>query len=204
MDSAFFSDQIIAALDEQKIEFSVTVPFERFVELKSMMQGRKRWRRVDSEASYFESRWKPKKWDRRFRFVFVRSEVKRQQKGPVQLDLFIPYESGYDFKVVVTNKRLKVKALVAFHDGRGSQEGVFGELKSQCQMGYVPVRTLIGNQLYLLAGLFAHNLTRELQMAARPPSRTTTSKRAALWVFEKIDTFRKTLIQRAGRLTARG
>ena len=201
MDSAFFSDQIIAALDEQGVEFSVTVPFERFVELKSMMETRKRWRRVDSEASYFESRWKPKKWDRRFRFVFVRSEVKRRQKGPVQLNLFIPYESGYDFKVVVTNKKLKAKALVAFHDGRGSQEGVFGELKSQCQMGYVPVRTLIGNQLYLLAGLFAHNLIRELQMAASPPSRTTTPKRAALWVFEKIDTFRKTLIQRAGRLT---
>lgn len=202
MDSAFFSDQIIAALDEQRIEFSVTVPFERFVELKGMIQGRKRWRRVDSEVTYFESRWKPKKWDQRFRFLFIRSEVKRRQdKGPVQLDLFIPYESGYDFKVVVTNKKLKAKALVAFHDGRGSQEGVFGELKSQCQMGYVPVRTLIGNQIYLLAGLFAHNLIRELQMAASPPSRTTTPKRATLWVFEKLDTFRKTLIQRAGRLT---
>ena len=68
-------------------------------------------------------------------------------------------------------------------------------------MGYVPVRTLIGNQLYLLAGLFAHNLTRQLQMATSSKSRSTTSKRAALWVFEKLDTLRKTLLQRAGRLT---
>ena len=91
--------------------------------------------------------------------------------------------------------------MLAFHDRRGSQEGIFGELKSQCQMGYVPVRTLVGNQIYLLAGLFAHNLTRELQMMALPQSRHTTAQRAALWVFEKLDTLRGTLIRRAGRLT---
>ncbi len=82
---------------------------------------------------------------------------------------------------------LKAKALVAYHDGRGSQEGIFSELKSQCHMGYVPVRTLIGNQLYLLAALFAHNLIRELQMMTSPRSRRTTPQRAALWVFEKLD-----------------
>lgn len=201
MDSAFFSDEIIAALDKQGIELSVTVPFERFAELKGMIEGRRRWRRVNGEVSYFETRWKPKSWDEHFRFVLVRSEVRRQYKGPVQLELFIPYDYGYDFKVIVTNKKLKAKALVAYHDGRGSQEGIFSELKSQCHMGYVPVRTLIGNQLYLLAALFAHNLTRELQMMTSPRSRRTTPQRAALWVFEKLDTLRKTLIQRAGRLT---
>ena len=201
MDSAFFSDQIVTALDERGIEFTVSVPFERFAELKRRIEGRRRWRRLNAEVSYFETRWKPKKWNERFRFVFVRSEVKRQYKEPVQLDLFIPHVFGYDFKVIVSNKQVKTRALVAFHDGRGSQEGIFSELKSQCHMGYVPVRTLIGNQLYLLAGLFAHNLTRQLQMATSSKSRSTTSKRAALWVFEKLDTLRKTLLQRAGRLT---
>ena len=32
-------------------------------------------------------------------------------------------------------------------------------------------------------------------------SRGTTDNRAALWVFERVDTVRKTLLQRAGRLT---
>jgi hypothetical protein len=68
-------------------------------------------------------------------------------------------------------------------------------------MGYVPVRTWVGNQLYLLAGLFAHNLTRELQMATAPQSRHTTEKRAALWIFERLETVRMTLIRRAGRFT---
>ena len=201
MDSAFFSDEIVSALEAWRIEFTVSVPFERFAELKGMIEGRRRWRRLNHGVSFFETAWKPKAWDEHFRFVFVRTRTKRQHKGPVQLDLFIPYEYGHDFKVIVTNKTQKVKTVVAFHEGRGSQEGIFSELKSQCQMGHIPVRTRIGNQLYLLAALFAHNLTRELQMAVAEPSRPTTPKRAALWVFEELATLRNTLLRRAGRLT---
>lgn len=201
MDSAFFSDEIIMALEHEKIDFTVSVPFERFVELKGKIEGRKRWSRLTSDVSYFEEEWKPKAWSCRFRFLFIRTRTKRQQKGPIQLDLFVPYEYGYDFKVIVTNKRLAPKAVLSFHEGRGSQEGVFGELKTHCQMGYVPVRKCLGNQVYLLAGLMAHNLLRELQMMTSSPSRHTTRKRAALWAFEQLHTFRAGLIQRAGRLT---
>lgn len=201
MDSAFFSDEIVMALEEQHIEFSVSVPFERFVELKGKIEGRKRWQRINGEVSYFEEPWKPKSWNRRFRFLFIRTRAKRQHKGPIQLDLFVPYEYGYDFKVIVTNKTISPRKVVVFHEGRGSQEGIFGELKSDCQMGYVPVRKCLGNQLYLLAGLLAHNVLRELQMMTSPPSRGTTEKRAPLWVFEELHTFRSGLIQRAGRFT---
>jgi hypothetical protein len=201
MDSAFFSDEIIVALDDARIEFTVSVPFERFVELKGKIEARRRWQRLGVEVSYFQEQWKPKVWDRRFRFLFVRTLAKRQQKGPIQLDLFLPYEYGYDFKVVVTNKPISPKKVLAFHEGRGSQEGIFGELKSHCQMGYVPVRKWLGNQTYLLAGLLAHNLLRELQMMTSAPSRRTTEKRTPLWAFERLNTFRAGLIQRAGRLT---
>jgi hypothetical protein len=201
MDSAFFSDEIVMALEETGIEFSVSVPFERFAELKGKIQRRKRWRRLGGGVAYFEEQWKPKVWKRRFRFLFIRTRAKRQQKGPIQLDLFLPYEYGYDFKVVVTNKTLSPKRVLAFHEGRGAQEGIFGELKSHCQMGYVPVRKCLGNQTYLLAGLFAHNLLRELQMTTTAASRRTTAKRTPLWPFEQLHTFRSRLIQRAGRLT---
>jgi len=48
MDSAFFSDAIVSALDEKSIEFTVSVPFERFVELKKRIEGRARWRALDA------------------------------------------------------------------------------------------------------------------------------------------------------------
>lgn len=201
MDSAFFSDQIVSALQAAGIAFTISVPFERFVELKAMIEGRRRWESIGVDVACFEADWKPKVWDRRFRFLFIRTCAQRQHKEPVQLDLFVPHEYGYDFKVIVTNQTLQPARVVAFHEGRGSQEGILGQLKSNCQMGYVPVRTRAGNQLYLLAGLFAHNLTRELQMATTPRCRTTTPNRAALWAFEKLDTLRTTLLHRAGRFT---
>jgi len=201
LDSAFFSAEIVGMLDDAGVDFTLSVPFERFAELKAMIQGRLRWRRFNAALSFFETPWKPKKWKSRYRFLFIRERVVRQQKDPIQLDLFIPYQLGYDFKVIVTNKRARMKKVLAFHNGRGAQEGIFGELKSHCQMEYVPVRTRVGNEIFLFSAVLAHNLTRELQMAAHPPQRVTTEKRAPLWIFQQLNTLRRNLIQRAGRLT---
>jgi len=200
MDGAFFSDAIVSALDKAQVEYTVSVPFERFTELKGMIEGRCYWYHLDQRHDYFETDWKPKSWHRRHRFVFVRQEVKVQHKQTLQLDLFIPYEYGYAFKVVLTNKSLTAAKVVAFHNGRGSQEGIFAELKSQSQMDYVPTRTWGGNKVYMLCSVMTHNLLRELQMMTRAPSRSTRAKRPALWNFEQLDTFRRRLIQRAGRL----
>lgn len=200
MDSAFFSEAIIEALDAAGVEFTASVPFARFTALKGMLESRRRWRRIDDELSYFESQWKPNCWHQRFRFLFIRKRARRQRPEPVQLDLFTPHEYGYDFKVIVTNKALSAGKVVAFHQGRGAQEGVFGELKHHCHMDHIPVTTRVGNQLYLLAAILAHNLAREMQMRSHPPQRATTSKRTALWAFQQLDTLRRNIIQRAGRL----
>jgi hypothetical protein len=200
MDGAFFSDTIVSALDRVNIEYTISVPFERFAQLKAMIEDRRCWYALDPQQDYFESRWKPKAWDKRHRFVFVRQRVKVQYKEPVQLDLFIPYEYGYAFKVVLTNKTLTAAKVVAFHNGRGSQEGIFAELKSQNALSYVPTRTWRGNQVYLLSAVMAHNLSRELQMITQPPVRSTQDKRPALWPFEQLNTLRQRIIQRAGRL----
>lgn len=201
MDSAFFSDQIVGALQGEKIEFTISVPFERFSELKQMLQGRRRWKFFSSEFSYFDTPWKPKSWDSRFRFLFIRRVVKKQSKEPVQLDLFVPHEYGYAFKVIVTNKQTTMKKVMYFHNGRGSQENTFSELKSQCNLDYVAVRRLHGNHLYMLSAVLTHNLFRELHMMTHERDRGTTEKRAALWEFTEANTLRRTLLQRAGRLT---
>lgn len=201
MDSAFFSDAVVESLAKEKVvQFTVSVPFERFPVLKDIIEQRRRWRCLDDELSYFETSWKPKCWPKRYRFLFIRKRVRRQNKAPLQLNLFTPHEEGYDFKVIVTNKRVGAKHVIAFHEGRGAQEGIFAELKSHCHMDYVPVTTLTGNQTYLLAGLLAHNLSRELQMTTYLPQRSTTAKRTPLWAFEKLGTLQRKLIQRAGRL----
>jgi hypothetical protein len=201
MDSAFFSDEIISALQEQGVEFTLSVPFERFVELKGIIEARRAWWPLGVDRWGFQLWWKPKAWNHSFRFVFVRTRVKKQYKEPIQLDLFVPHQFGYEFKVIVSNKPLSIAKVVAYHEGRGSQEGIFAELKTHCQAGYVPVKTYHGNQMYLLAGILAHNLMRELQMLTTPRCRGTTEKRTALWAFERLDTLRDSLFRRAGRIT---
>ena len=114
---------------------TVSVPFERFTPLKGQIEQRCRWYALDTACDYFESHWKPKSWGRRHRFIFVRQRAKIQHKGPLQLDLFVPHEYGYTFKVVLTNKGLSAASAVALHNGRGSQEGIFGELKSHSPAG---------------------------------------------------------------------
>jgi len=200
IDSAFFNETITNTLHGVGVAFTISVPFERFAELKTMIEGRKRWRTLDEGLSYFETQWKPKSWSSRYRFLFIRKRVLRQNKAPIQLDLFIPREHDYDYKVIVTNKTVGPATVVAFHEGRGSQEGIFAELKTGCQMDYIPVTTEVGNQLYRSAAILAHNLTRELQMKVEPRQRRTTPKRAALWPFSELETLRRTVLQRAGRI----
>jgi hypothetical protein len=201
LDSAFFSDGIVSQLAALGVEFSLSVPFERFVELKQLIEARRRWQQVDSETQAFELHWKPKCWQRRYRLVVLKTRRAERAKGPLQLDLFVPVDFEHDFTVVVTNKQLSARRIVRFHHGRGAQEGVFAELKSQGHLDYIPARTLAANQTYMLAALLAYNLHRELQMVAHPPQRVTTEKRIALWPFQQLSTLRGTLLQRAGRFT---
>ena len=201
MDSAFFGHEILFALDDLGVEFTASVPFERLVALKGIIENRKRWRRVDDRWSYFEMSWKPKSWDRSMRFVFLRQRAALQRKEPLQLDLFAPRDHTYQYTVIVTNKTMGAHQVARFHHGRGSQEGIFADGKSSAQLDYLPVRSLHGNQLYTLAAMMAHNLGREIQMEAYERDRGTTQKRAPLWQFESLRRLRHRLIQRAGRLT---
>jgi len=200
-DSAFFSDKTVRLLDAQRVFFTITVPFERFAEVKDMIQDRKRWRRIDDRWSYFELDWSPACWDKRFRMIAIRQKVNIQQKTPIQLDLFAPHEQGYQFKLIATNKKESAKAVLQFHNGRGAQENVFGEVKDQCNMDYVPVRKLAGNQMYLMASVLSHNLFRRLQIETMDQRLKTSAKRSPLHVFEEAATIRLHIIHRAGRLT---
>ena len=200
MDSAFFSDAMVCMLESQKIEYTISVPFERLLSLKTRVEKRRKWLHLDEYCDFFEVQWKPKSWKRKRRFITVRQATKIQHKTPVQLDLFTPYDYSWEYKVVLTNKKLTTPKLISYHNGRGSQEAIFAELKSCNQMDYVPTRTWTGNQVYMLSAVMAHNLSKELQMQTSEPNRSTQQKRPTLWNFKKLGTIRKEIIQRAGRI----
>jgi hypothetical protein len=200
VDSAFFDERILSFFAEHGVEFSASLPFERFPELKRTIERRRRWRRIDETWSYLH--WKPKSWSASFRVLVFRKRSLVQRKGPLQLDLFEPRDYQFEYKAVVSNKQTHARSVLRYHNGRGSQEGVLGEAKQYAQLEFIPCRRLVPNQLVLLASLLAHNLGRELQMVTKPRVRGTTAKRQTLWDFQTLDTLRQRLVQRAGRLTS--
>lgn len=201
IDSAFFSKKIMAIFDTNNVKFTASVPFERFLELKDKIEQRKRWRVIDREWSYFETNWKPKSWDTTYRFIFTRRKARKQYKGPLQLHLFEPRDFNFDYKVIVTNKTESTKAVVLFHNGRGSQEGIFGNAKDDSGLNVIPTRRLAGNQVFTICAMMAHNLSREIQMLSASCRLRAQPKRPAAWSFKTLETLRHRIIQRAGRLT---
>jgi hypothetical protein len=201
IDSAFFSEKILSILDGNNVKFTASVPFERFPQLKDMIEHRKRWRSIDGDWSYFETNWKPKSWDSPYRFIFTRKKNRKQYKGPLQLHFFEPRDFNFQYKVIVTNKTEKAKTTVLFHNGRGSQEVIFGDAKEGCGLNVIPTRRLAGNQVFTLCSMMAHNLSKEIQMLAAPAGLRAQPKRPAAWNFITLDTLRHRIIQRAGRLT---
>jgi hypothetical protein len=58
-DPAFFSDEIVGFLGRAGVEFTISVPFERFPQLKELIESRRCWRLLDGEWDYFETSWAP-------------------------------------------------------------------------------------------------------------------------------------------------
>jgi hypothetical protein len=105
------------------------VPFERFVLLKERIEKRILWWEVPGSEGgrhYFENRWKPQSWAKRSRFIFIRNSVARQNKEPIQLDLFEPVQQGHEFKVIVTNKITGAGKVARFHEGRAIRRRSMG------------------------------------------------------------------------------
>lgn len=200
-DAAHFSENTCFWLHNNGIEFSISVPFHCFTELKTMITNQTKWKRINQTWACFETQWKPKRWIQPLRFLFYRQQKLKPRQGPIQLDLYIPQHPCFEYKVVVTNKNTSPRNILLFHNGRGYQEGILGELKSQMQMGYLPTRRLLANKIFTVAAVLAHNLNRELHMTAHPPSRSSSQTRSPRWTFLQAQTVRHLFVQRAGYLT---
>lgn len=200
IDSAFFQNELLAGLAAIGVEFTCSVPFQRFPPLKKIVSEMVNWRRINKTWSYAECAWKPKSWEDGHRMLLFRKRRTKQRKGPLQLDLFEPREYEFEYKVVVTNKLGVPATVLHFHNGRGAQEKLIGDCKQHAALDVVATRTSGGNQLFSLAGILAHNLTRELQMRAFRPTRGTLLKRPAIWVFESLHSIRHRIFLRPGRI----
>jgi hypothetical protein len=192
----------LETLDDEGVAFTTGLHFTRSPAIKESVEARRRWHRLDTEADYFElpTHLRPNTWSRPFRIIVVRQQVVRCKPGPIQLDLFEPVSSDYRYKAIVTNRSERAATVVAFHEGRGEQEGLIGELKRDCGVDVIPAKRLLSNQIHLLASLIAHNIGRELQIATDPRPARNTIHRSALWFCHELSTLRRQLLWQPARL----
>lgn len=54
MDGAFFSEAIISALDELRVQYTISIPFKRNSSIKGYIEERRRWRSMRGNDSYLE------------------------------------------------------------------------------------------------------------------------------------------------------
>jgi len=203
MDSAFYCEGLVYLLLDMGAEFSISVPFEKFPGLKEQIEGITQWSRENNGCSFAELSWKPKSWSEHpVRFIVQRKRQKKQIKGPLQLDLFEPRDFEFTYSVLVSNKKGHCRLVAGFHQGRGSQESIFGELKTQLQMDYIPSKRLIVNRLFMAAAVLAHNLLHEWQMQWKPRrAKRDNRTRAPHWEFLSAYTIRDRYLRRAARIT---
>ena len=165
IDSAFFNQAIVGRLHSLGAKFT-----KRFAGLKEMVEGRRRWRPMAGGLGYFETRWMPKS-NTRYRFIFIRRPMPEQSSHSTrsfQPRIWIRVQGHRDQQQDQSTQGRSLPRRTGVARGNLCRA-------PHCQMGYVPVKTRVGNQLYMFAGILAHNLTRELQMRLSPRARRTTA-----------------------------
>ena len=114
MDGAFFQENILKLLDRLGCSFAIKVPFWKWLPLRSLVAAQKRWTRLDSETSCFETEMPIEQWGLSLRVVVYRERVHHKSPRNYQLDLFDPDDGYFEYSAITTNKSLAPSALWDF------------------------------------------------------------------------------------------
>lgn len=201
MDGAFFRPDVLRIVDDSGVEYAVKVPFHPWLDLRTVAANANAeglWKRVDRDVASHETRLHV--WGRERRAVLYRRRVARQSPRNFQLDLFDPDDGHYEYSAILTNKRLNQRNLCHFHNGRGSHEKVYGELKGGLAFDCVPSLSEPAIATWQILSVLAFNLSRAFQTQTSAPARTANRKRRTLRRFVTIHTLRFNLLSRAAFL----
>ena len=201
MDGAFFQENILKLLDRLGCSFAIKVPFWKWLPLRSLVAAQKRWTRLDSETSCFETEMPIAQWGLSLRVVVYRERVHHRSPRNYQLDLFDPDDGYFEYSAITTNKPLAPRALWDFMAGRGAHEKMIGELKGEFGLDVVPTNHYGANSAWQQLSILAHNLIRGFQLhstLATPNPRS--AKCTALYRLMSMRTLRFLVIARAARV----
>jgi hypothetical protein len=199
MDGAFFKRPVLVELERRGVEYGMKVPIWPWVGLKPLIQGRRRWRRLNGEISYFETTLPLDCWEMDLRVVVYRKRVWHRSPKNYQLDLFDPNDGHYEYQAATTNKQIGAADLWRFMAGRGAQEKTIEELKNGFAFDSVPTNHYGANSAWQQLSALSLNLFRCFQIEAGAARRPRSRKRTFAFTFESIKSARFKWLTVAGR-----
>jgi hypothetical protein len=200
MDAAFFKAPVLRLLESHRAGYAIKVPFSPWLNLKSLIVGRREWTRVDDGVDGFRTSLFLEPWEREVLITVYRKRVRHQTAKNFQLDLFDPNDGHWEYSAVTSNLGFTITRLWQFMSGRGSHEKVIGELKTGLAFNTIPTRHYGANSAWQQLVALAHNLLLNFQAAAGAERR---SRRRSVWPiyrFSRVRTLRFELFNRAGLL----
>jgi hypothetical protein len=200
MDSAFFKEPILKRLEREGCDYTIKVPFWRWLGLKSLVASRRRWTRIDEKLSCFQTKLNVETWDLRLRVVIYRKKVQHRTAKNFQLDLFSPDDGHYEYSAIATNKTLNAQSLWQFAAGRGAQEKTLAELRGEFALDVVPTNHYGANCAWQQLSILAHNLVRGFQLDTVAEPKPRSRKRTYSYFIQNVRTLRFLLIAKAGRI----
>ena len=200
-DSAFCSPDVINYLLKNSIGFAIKAPFWKLLKLKTAVQSRERWFKIDKQWGYFWIKNPIASIDHDHYVIILRKKL-RDPKEPYQLKLFSPNNGEYEYSAVVTDtKQWDPKALLLFVSGRSGQENSISELKTSFAFDHIPTNTYQANSAYLQMSQMAYNLATSMQHGmGLAKKRKENKKRTRLHKIMEWKTFRFLILNRAGKI----
>lgn len=197
MDGAFFRRDLLVWL-ETRAEYTIKVPFYQWLGLRTLVQERRRWKRVADGLDGFEVVLPIETWGLERRVAIYRKHVRHQSPKNYQLDLFDPDDGHYEYSAVVTNKTVGLRALWDFMAGRGAHEKTLSELKGAYAFDAIPTHDYAANSTWQLLSAMAHNLMVSFQIDVGATRRRPTAKRSPVFELRRMATMRFEWLCRAG------
>jgi hypothetical protein len=189
-DGAFFRRDLLEFLNHSGIEYAIKAPMWDWLDTRSLIAQRKRWKRIGPGLQAFYTQLRIPIWNLTLRVALYRKHVSHRTRKNFQLDLFDPNDGHYEYSSVVTNKRVGLHTLWSFMAGRGAHEKTLGELKQHLAFDTIPTHDWDANTTWQLISALTHNVVRQFQIVTTATERTNGRKHTYRWVLESLSTLR--------------
>ncbi len=207
-DSAFFVRPFLETCVRYGVEYAIKVPMWPWLNLKKIIQdtNEQDWECVESKGNVqgFFVELEIECWDRKENLAIFRKRVNHKPAKGVQLDLFEPNDGYWEYSVVATNKKLGLKPLYRFMNGRGVQEKTFAELKDGFAFDAIPTNAYGANTAWQKLNILTHNIAVAYQLSTTATVKPRTLKRTTAFLIKSIRTLRFTWLNQAGRFCRPG